>query len=226
MAAKTTARKAKAKAAPVEPEVSPEEDFDSELVEAEIEDEEGDDELEELEEDEVADESPAAKGKKKSSANDDITFGIQDLCALVKKETGDDVNPRGMRTLIRKMARDESGRVDREIVPGNRSRYNWTGPNDPEVRAILDAYKGGELEAEKKSKLDALKAKKAAGDAAKKAAKAAAVEEDDDEDETPAPKKTAKKTAAPAAKKRRKAPATPVVEVEDDDEELDLDDDE
>jgi hypothetical protein len=217
MAAKTTARKAKAKTAPVEPEISPEEDFDSELVEAE----DDGDELEELEEDEVADEAPAAKGKKKS-ANDEITFGIQDLCKLVKTETGDDVNPRGMRTLIRKMARDETGRVDREIVPGNRSRYNWTGPNDPEVRAILEAYKGGELEVEKKAKLDALKERKAAQDAAKKKKVAAAeVDEDDDEDETPAPKKTAKKAAAPA-KKRRKAP---VVEEVEDDEELDLDDD-
>lgn len=166
--------------------------------------------MEELEEDEVSESKPATAKKK---ASDDITFGIQDLIKLVKDKTGDVTDGRALRTLIRKMARDESGRVNREITPGNRTRYNWTGPNDPEVVAILKAYQGGELEAEKQAKLTALKEQKAAKNAAKKAA----AEEAEDEAPKPAKKAAAKKTAT-----RRKA--APVVEEVEDDEELTFDD--
>lgn len=192
-ATKTTAAKKKPAPAPevVEEELEELEDGDIE----ETADDTEDDELEELEEDEVAESAPA----KKTSAAASITFGIRDLCNLIKSETGQDLEPRAVRVLIRKMARDDSGRVEREIKAGNRERYNWTGPNDPEVRAIVEAVKGGELAAEQKAKLDALKQSKAAKLAA--------------EGGTPA-KKT-KKTAA-------KKPA-PVEEVEDD-EELELED--
>lgn len=199
----TRARKtaAKPKAAPV---VEPEEL------------EEEDEELEELEEDEPTETKPATK----KSTSTDVTFGVRDLVALIKKKTGEDTDPRAIRTLIRKMARDESGRVNREIKAGNRERYDWSGPNDPEVLAIVEAFKGGELEVEKKAKLDKLKADKAAKAAAKKAA--AAEVEEDDEDEAPAPKRKAPaKKATPA---RRKAKPAPVEEVEDD-EELELDED-
>lgn len=146
-----------------------------------------DDELEELEEDEV-DDSPKAK---KASSQPQVTFGVSDLAKyLVSK--GHKVDARGLRTLIRKMARDGQGRVDREIVAGNRARYDWkAGLKDPEVKAIIKAFEGGELEADKQEKLAQLKERKAAKDKAagklagkKKKAKAAApvVEEDDDED--------------------------------------------
>lgn len=210
-ARKTTTRKPAPKPAPVEPE----EDFDEELTEDEdgTEVEQEDEELEELEADEVSETKP----KGKSSAATEVTFGIQELCTLIKDQTGQETTPRAIRTLIRKMARDGSGRVDREIVPGNRQRYDWSGPNDPEVVAIVEAFKGGELEAEKQAKLAKLKEDKAKKTAAKKAAAAA---EDDGEAKPTTRKKPAAKKAAPA-RRTRKAPE-PVEEVEDDDE-LDLD---
>jgi len=202
-----------AKPAPVEEE---------EPEELEVEDTD-DEEMEELEEDEVADEKPAPK---KSSTAAEITFGIRDLVELIKKKTGKDTDPRGIRTLIRKMARDGSGRVQREITPGNRTRYDWSGPNDPEVVKIVKAFDDGELEIEKQAKLTELKEKKAAKTAAKKAT-AAAVEEDEGEDEAPAKparrRPAAKKTTAAPARRTRKAPEPELVE---DDEELELDDEE
>lgn len=156
--------------------------------------EELDEDLEELEEDEV-DETPAAKKA------DAVTFGASDLAKYLSEQSGKTVSTRELRTLIRKMARDGSNRVNREIVPGNRSRYDWSGLNDPEVKAIIAAFNGGELEADKKAKLEELKARKAE----KKAAEPA----------KPAAKKaTSKKKAAPEPE-----------ELEDDDE-LELDDDE
>lgn len=127
---------------------------------------ETDEELEELEEDETTEDAPKAKG----GAAQQVTFGASDLAKLVSKGRDKPVTAREIRTLIRKMARDGSGRVDREIIAGNRSRYDWSGPNDPEVKAIVKAFNNGELEADKQEKLAALKARKAEKDAAKKAA--------------------------------------------------------
>ena len=136
---------------------------------------------EEIEVDEV-DEAPA-----KAS---DVTFGVSHLVALIKEKTGRDTTTRELRTLLRKMARD--GRLNREIIAGNRARYDWSGPRDPEVVAVLKSFKAGELDADKKEKLDALKARKAEQKAAAaktvapkttKKAKPAPVEVEDDEDE-------------------------------------------
>lgn len=206
-AAATRTRRASTKAAkPAEPEE----------VE-ELEDTDADD-LEELEEDEVAEEKPASK---KASATQEVTFGIRDLVAHIEAETGQKTDPRSLRTLIRKMARDGSGRVEREIKPGNRTRYDWSGPNDPEVVAIVKAFKDGELEAEKQAKLAALKEQKAKKTAEKKAAQAEATEDDGD-DETPA--KPARRPAKKTTSRRTTKKVEP--EVVEDDEELDLDDDE
>lgn len=174
----------------------------SKPVEAEVEELETDeveddaDELEELEEDEVEE---APKAKKKGA--DDVVFGVSDLCKFLTKRTGKNVTPRELRTLIRKMARDGSGRVEREIVAGNRSRYNWSGPKDPEVVRIIKAFEGGELEEDKKEKLAQLKERKAQKDAA------------------------AKKIAGKKATATKRKPA-PVVEDDEDEEELEMDDDE
>lgn len=139
-------------------------------------------ELEELEEEtEEADEAPA----------EDEVWGVRNgLIPLIKEKTGKDYTPREIRTLLRKMAREDNARIDREIIPGNKSRYAWDGPNDPEVKAILKAVKGGEVEQGKKEALDKLKADKAAKTAkegakgkSKKAAKKAAPPVDDDDDE-------------------------------------------
>jgi hypothetical protein len=179
VAARTATKKAaaKKKAAPV--------------VEAEeiLEDEE----FEEVEEGEV-EEAPA---KKKASGRPTVDFGIRQVCDILSEKTGKDVNPRELRTLARRLAKDDTGRIDREIVAGNRTMYSWSGPKDPEVVALIAAYMAGEGEIEKKAKLDALKAKREA-----------------------APKATKKTTTKKAAKK----PA-PVAEEVDEDEELDFDED-
>lgn len=117
-------------------------------------------ELEEL--DDEATEAPA-KGAKAA----DDTWGVRDLIALIKEKTGKDYTPREIRTLLRKMAREDNARIDREIIAGNKARYSWDGPNDPEVKTILKAVKGGEVEEGKKAALDKLKADKAAKQAAK-----------------------------------------------------------
>jgi hypothetical protein len=154
-------------------------------------DETEDDELEELDEDEAEETAPSKKA-------DEVTFGASDLAKYLSKKSGKNVTPRELRTLIRKMARDGSGRVTREIVQGNRSRYNWSGPDDPEVKAIIKAFNSGELEADKQEKLAALKERKAAQ------------------------KAEAEKAGTKSNKKGKKA-AAPVVE--EDDEDLDLEDD-
>lgn len=159
------------------------------------------DELEELAEDEV-EETGSAK-----SSQQEVTFGASDLARHLSEKSGKNVTPRELRTLIRKMARDGSQRVNREITPGNRTRYNWSGIDDPEVQAIIAAFEGGELEADKQAKLAELKERKAA----KKAA---------GEDTGKKGKK------AKASTKKAKAAPAPVEDDLDDDDELELDDDE
>lgn len=180
MAARRTATKKAAAKPPVE---EPEE-----LLE--------DEEFEEVEEGDV-EEAPAAK--KAGKGRPSVDFGIRHVCEILSKKTGKTVEPRELRTLARRLARDEQNqRIDREIVAGNRTMYSWDGPNHPEVKALIAAYLDGEGEIEKKAKLDALKASKAS--------------------KTPAP--AAKKTTAKKA--ATKKPAAPV-EVDEDDEELDFD---
>lgn len=111
----------------------------------------------------------------------ETAFGVSDIAALIEVRTGKTVKTRDLRTLLRKMARD--GRLDREIIAGNRERWVWTGPQDPEVDTIIDAFENGELEADKLEKLNALKERKAAQRAEKKAAEEAATEEIEDDDE-------------------------------------------
>lgn len=127
-------------------------------------------ELEETDEtsEEVTETSTKAK-------KDEVIFGVADLAALANER----FNPtkpydtRSIRTLIRKMAREENARVEREIIAGNRSRYSWTGPDDPEVVAILKAIGGGEIEQAKTQALADLKEKTAAKKKSKKSKKAA-----------------------------------------------------
>lgn len=179
----TTARGKTTKKAAAKPAPAPE------PVDEELEDEE----LDELEADEVQEAGTAKRG------TDEVTFGVADVCLLLSKDKDKKVTPRELRQLIRKMAREETPRVNREIKAGNRSRYSWSGPNDPEVKAIVAAFNGGELEADKQEKLAALKDRKA--------------------------KKAENAVPAQATRKGSKKAAAPVVE-EDDAEELELDDDE
>lgn len=158
-----------------------------------------DEELEEVDGEEV--EETTAK---KKSGQEEVTFGASDLAKLLSEKSGKTVSPRELRTLIRKMARDGKGRVNREITAGNRTRYNWSGPEDPEVQAIIAAFEGGELEADKQAKLAELKEKKAA----KKAAG----------------EPTGKKAKEKAAKGKGKGKAKAEVAEIEDDEDLELDD--
>ena len=111
-------------------------------------------------------------------AEEEEIFGVAGVAELIRVRTGKVVKTRDLRILLRKLARD--GRLDRVIVAGNRARWEFDGPDDPRVAVILEAYDNGELEADKKEKLDALKARKAAQKAAAKAA--AEAEAGDDEE--------------------------------------------
>lgn len=144
---------------------------------------------------------PAPEVEATATGNEEVTFGVSHLAEMLSEGREKKVTTRELRTLIRKMARDGKGRVTREIIPGNRSRYNWSGPEDAEVQAIIAAFNAGELEADKQEKLQALKERKAAQRAEKQAAEAA----------------LEKKS------KGKKAKAE-VVEEDEDDEELELDD--
>lgn len=165
-------------------------------IEDELEEEAEETELDELEED-AEEEAPA---KASRSRDDEVTFGAAHLARAASKVAGKAIKPRDLRTLLRKMARE--GRLDREIVPGNRARYDWPdGLKDPEVKRVLRAVRDGELEAGKREALQKLKDRKAAEKA---------------EGTT---KKATKATKATKAKK-----AAPVVEDIEDDEDFDLDD--
>ena len=112
---------------------------------------------------------------------EETIFGVRDVAEIIKVRTGKEVKTRDLRTLLRKMARD--GRLDREIIAGNRERWTWSGPEDPEVEKVVEAFEAGELEADKAEKLQALKDRKAAERAAKKAAEAEEEDEDEDDEE-------------------------------------------
>lgn len=159
-----------------------------------VEVDEDDLELEELEED-VPEEKPT-KGKAKGGG-DEVAFGASDLAKLANEKFDKSYDAKTIRTLLRKLAR--SGKLSREISPENRTRYSWTGPDDPEVKMILKEIKGGAIETARNEALGALKEKKAV----ERAAKAAAAEKSGG-------KKATKKAAPP---------------VDDDDEVEDLDDD-
>lgn len=185
--AKAPAKKSK-KAEPVEVVEDDEVELDDEDVE-----------LEDLETD-VEDEEEAKPSKKKSKASDEVEFGVADLAKFLSKKTGKEVTTRELRTLIRKMAREDTPRVEREIVPGNRTRYNWPGGlKNTEVKRIIKAVTGGEMEADKKEKLAKLKEDKA--------------------------KKNAAKSKATKAKKKTKKVAEPEPDDDDDIEEIELDED-
>jgi hypothetical protein len=144
--------------------------------------------------DESGDEDEATE-KPVKSKQQEVTFGVADLATHLSKKLGKEISTRDLRTQIRRMAREDNPRVDREVVPGNRQRYDWPkGLKDPEVRAIIKAVTDGELEAGKQEALQKLKDQKAAkkakdgGTKAKskgkgKKGKPAPEPEDDDDDD-------------------------------------------
>ena len=80
-----------------------------------------------------ADEEPAPKAKAKKAAKD--TKGTAWLVEHVNEKLGLELSGFTMRTILRKMAKD--GELDRE----SRSRYEFTGPGDPVVKAVIKHVK-------------------------------------------------------------------------------------
>lgn len=160
--------------------------------------EEEDEDLE-LEEDDEEDEAPAPKKKaaktRKAPATTKGTdgYGISWLADHISDTTGKSTSPAGVRVLLRKMAKDDTSPLSREVGE-DRSRYTFTGENDKVVKAVIKAVKGGALDKKPRTgNADNLAAARAA-----KAAKAAS---------TDAPTKTKKskvEEAAPAKATRRR----------------------
>jgi hypothetical protein len=210
MAPTATTRRAAAKPAP-EPEVVEDEDFE------ELEDD-GDD-LEELEEDDEVEAAPAPKAKSskakpaaKATAPKQpvIAFGSAELAAHVTEATGETYDARGIRMLLRKLAKD--GKLPR-VVGEDRNRYSFTGPEDETVKAVVAMVKSGAAKELKQAGLQKVKEdaakKKAAAKAAKEAAEAE-VEDDDMEEveEEEAPKPRARRAAPAKAAPAKATPAT------------------
>lgn len=174
----TTRRRAAAKKPSAPPAVEEIEDLD--------EDEVDEDEVEEVEEEKPkaaakkAAKGKPAKGKAEKAPAKEVTNGTQWLAAHVNEQLSTEYKPYDLRVILRKMAKD--GSLDR-AVGDDRSRYDFSGPNDPVVRALIKALKSGDLERERKAKLDALK--EGRGPAKGKGKKATAPADDEvDEDLT------------------------------------------
>lgn len=171
------------------------EEIEEDLTVTEAEEEDFDlDEDDEAVTEEVAAPAPKAKKAKAAKAAAEkpakaaapkIEFGTKELAAHVNAETGSSYDAYNLRILLRKLTKD--GILERVESEG-RSRYSFTGPKDPQVKAIVEAVKSGAAEKAKQERLDKLKADRAATKAAapkksKKAAKAADVEPEADEED-------------------------------------------
>lgn len=141
-------------------------------------------EIDEVEVDEVDEVEAPAKKAKKAPVREAVAFGTNELAAHVNEQTGKDYDAYSLRILLRKLAKE--GVIVRDESTG-RARYSFTGPKDPQVKAIVKAVKEGGAEKAKAERLEGLKetrkakAKPAAKAKGKKAAKAVEpeVEEDD-----------------------------------------------
>lgn len=134
----------------------------------------------ELEAEDGVDEAPAPKAKK--PAREPVAFGTKELAAHVSEATGKEYDAYALRILLRKLAKE--GVIERDDSTG-RARYSFTGPKDPQVKAIVKAVKEGGAEKAKTERLEGLKETrkaKAKPAKAKKAPKAAPVEEVEEDD--------------------------------------------
>jgi DNA-binding transcriptional ArsR family regulator len=137
--------------------------------------------------------APASKGKAAKAAAapvsapkaEPIEYGSAWLVEHVNEQAGTSYTASTLRILLRKLTRD--GVLEREAE--GRQRYNFPkGANDPQVKAIVKAVKGGAAEKAKQERLDGLKEQRAAKKSAapkksrSKKAAAAEVEEDVEDD--------------------------------------------
>lgn len=225
--AATRRRAAAAKPAP-EPEVVEDEfeDVEDEDVEdGDIEESDEDDDLEEVGEDEEPNEAPKSKTRAKKATGTApkkdtapkrpvIEFGSAWLAAHITEVTGESFDGRGIRMLLRKLAKDGAFQRD---VGVTRDRYNFSGAKDPVVLEVIKMVKSGAAKELKQAGLQGVKDRAAAKKAeAAKAKTAAPVEEDemeeveDEVEEAPKPvRRRAASTSAPAKATPAKAiPAT------------------
>jgi len=114
------------------------------------------DKVEEIAVDESAETEAAPKAKKeKAPAKPKIEFGAPWLAEHVKEVTSQELDAKGVRMLLRKL--NSEGKLgDRE----HGARYDFTGPEDPRVIAVVDSVKE---KAAKASEPKAPRAKKAQG---------------------------------------------------------------
>lgn len=146
-------------------------------------------EIEDLEDELDVEEAPAEKPAKKAKAAPKpkaaaVEFGTKELADHVNSEAGTSYDAYTLRILLRKLTKE--GVIARTESEG-RARYSFSGPKDPQVKAIVKAVKEGATEKAKQERLDGLKEKRAAAKkpAKSKAAKAKAdvePEVEDDED--------------------------------------------
>lgn len=137
-------------------------------------------EAEELETEEVVEEAPK---KKAAPKRPEIAFGTKELADHVNEATGSSYDAYQLRILLRKLAKE--GVIERDETTG-RARYSFTGPKDPQVKAIVKAVKEGAAEKAKAERLEGLKEKRNASKSATKkgkAKKAAAAEPEVELDE-------------------------------------------
>lgn len=141
-------------------EVEDEEPEDLEVDETEegdeADDEEEGDEVEEFDELEVEEEDeeeeeppaksrrtskkPAAKKPAAKKAAAEPTFGTKQLVDHVNKATNKNMDGRAVRIVLRRLANEG---VIKRSVGDDRGRYSFTGPNDPQVKAVVAAIKAG-----------------------------------------------------------------------------------
>lgn len=112
-----------------------------------------------------------------------IEYGSAWLVDHVNTEAGTSYSASALRILLRKLTKE--GVLNRDSE--GRQRYNFPkGANDPQVKAIVKAVKGGAAEKAKQERLDGLKAQRAsskkAAPARRSRAKAAPEPEEDDDD--------------------------------------------
>lgn len=88
-------------------------------------------------------------------AEEPVKFDTGWLATMVTEATGETVDGRGVRMLLRKMVAD--GELDREVGT-DRTRYHFPkGLSDPTVKAVIKRVKGGALKTAKAEGLDRAK---------------------------------------------------------------------